>query len=183
MIWQWAAFILFTLFNIYISRRSLRDWHAHGFWRFFSWETITALILIHLPHWVENPLAWYQIISWVLLFGSIPFLIFGVSAMRRIGHSSHSRQGDDLYQFERTTSLITSGIFKYIRHPMYASLLLLAWGAFFKLPTLAGGILAVLSTIFLQLTALRDEAANLEYFGQPYQEYMQQTKRFIPFLF
>lgn len=183
MSWQSWIYLFFTIFNLYISRRTFSDRLSHGFWRFCAWQTIAALILMQIPHWFTNPFSWYQIISWLLLLASIPLLIFGVSAMRRLGHSSQTRQGDDLYQFERTTSLITDGIFKYIRHPMYASLLLLNWGAFFKLPTWIGFMLASLSALFLLHTARRDEAENLEFFGQPYQEYMQRSKRFIPFLF
>ena len=78
---------------------------------------------------------------------------------------------------------MTSGVFKYIRHPLYCSLLLLAWGAFFKDPSWAGGGLALAATAFLQATAKVEEAENIRYFGAAYRAYMQQTKMFIPFLF
>jgi protein-S-isoprenylcysteine O-methyltransferase Ste14 len=89
----------------------------------------------------------------------------------------------NLLAFEKTTQLVTSGIYAYIRHPLYSSLLLLAWGIFFKLPSLPGGLLALAATIFLVLTARADEAECIQFFGSVYQGYMHKTRRFIPFLF
>ncbi|MCB0639359.1 MAG: hypothetical protein KDC54_22190, partial [Lewinella sp.] len=74
------------------------------------------------------------------------------------------------------------GLFRYIRHPMYASLLLLSWGILLKHPTLDGLVVSIASTIFLYLTAIHDERECIAYFGAPYEAYMRRTRRFIPFL-
>jgi len=84
--------------------------------------------------------------------------------------------------FEKTTTLVTTGIYHYIRHPLYSSLLLLSWGAFFKSPTLLAGDLAAAASLCLYLTARADEVECLRFFGERYREYMKTTKRFIPFL-
>ena len=78
---------------------------------------------------------------------------------------------------------MTTGVFKYIRHPLYCSLLLLAWGAFFKDPSWFGGGLTLAASAFLLATAKVEEAENVHYFGEAYCTYMRRTKRFIPFLF
>ena len=71
-------------------------------------------------------------------------------------------------------------------HPMGwalgASLLALAWGAYFQDPSLSGTAIVLLATIALWLTATTDEKECLAYFGPAYAAYMQRTKRFIPFL-
>ena len=85
--------------------------------------------------------------------------------------------------FEKTTSLVTTGIYHYIRHPLYSSLLLLTWGVFFKSPAWLAGSLALVASFCLFLTALADENECIQYFGESYREYMRQTKRFIPFIF
>jgi protein-S-isoprenylcysteine O-methyltransferase Ste14 len=84
--------------------------------------------------------------------------------------------------FEETTTLVLRGAYKYIRHPLYASLLLLGWGTFFKGPSLLGGSLALVISSFLIATARAEEAENLGKFGSDYAHYMQSTKMFIPFL-
>jgi protein-S-isoprenylcysteine O-methyltransferase Ste14 len=85
--------------------------------------------------------------------------------------------------FEKTTQLVTSGTYKYIRHPLYSSLLLLAWGIFFKLPSLVGSGLVITATLFLIATAKADESECIQFFGAEYQAYIKHTKQFIPFLF
>jgi len=62
-------------------------------------------------------------------------------------------------------------------------LLLLAWGIFFKSPSLPGVLFAMVATTFLVATAQAEEQECIQFFGAEYQEYMQKTKRFIPFLF
>jgi len=66
---------------------------------------------------------------------------------------------------------------------MYSSLLLLAWGVFFKRPTVLTAMLAALATGGVTLMARRDEAECQRVFGESYQRYMERTKRFLPLLF
>jgi protein-S-isoprenylcysteine O-methyltransferase Ste14 len=181
--WNAIAFVLLSSILIYISRKSLHSPRSHGFYRFFAWEFILALFLFNIKFWFQDPLAWYQLIAWTLLFASLIPLAFGVNALKSRGKPSANREGDpSLFEFERTSQLVTSGVYKYIRHPLYSSLLLLTWGMFFKLPSLIGGALAVAATLFLLTTAKADEAECIQFFGAEYQIYMKHTKRFIPFL-
>ena len=83
---------------------------------------------------------------------------------------------------EATTHLVQSGIYRYIRHPLYASLLYLAWGIFFKSPSLLGGCLAAVASAFLYATARADESECMVKFGGEYAMYMKKTKMFIPFV-
>jgi protein-S-isoprenylcysteine O-methyltransferase Ste14 len=182
--WKLIAFSFITFLLIYISRASLRAPGSHGFYRFFAWEAILALCVINIDFWFRDPFAWYQLIAWVLLFAALLPLAFGVQALKARGKPVANREGDpSLLAFEKTTELVTSGVYKYIRHPLYSSLLLLAWGIFFKLPSLAGGGLVITATLFLIATAIADESECIKFFGMKYQDYMKQTKRFIPFLF
>ncbi len=85
--------------------------------------------------------------------------------------------------FENTTTLVIVGTYKYIRHPLYSSLLLLGWGIFFKNLSLLSSILVLVTSAFLIATAKVEETENLEKFGSDYAVYMKTTKMFIPFLF
>lgn len=182
--WKLIAFVIVTALLVYISRASLRQPNSHGFYRFFAWESILLLFLLVFDQWYIDPYSWHQLISWALLFACLVPLIFGVRALRRRGEATDERSGDpSLLAFEKTTALVTSGIYAYIRHPLYSSLLLLAWGIFFKAPSLPGGSLALVATTFLVATARADEQECIRFFGDEYQAYMQKTKRFIPFLF
>jgi len=85
--------------------------------------------------------------------------------------------------FEQTTVLVAEGAFRYVRHPMYGSLLLLAFGALLKSISWLGAGLAVLTTLCLVLTALAEEQENLARFGPSYAAYRARTRMFIPWLF
>lgn len=180
-------FILFALVSaclMYVSRASLRAPGSHGFPRFFAWETILVLFLWNLKSWVRNPLAWYQLISWFLLIACCVPLILGVRSLMVQGKPSEKRETEpQLLGFEKTTALVTTGIYRTIRHPLYSSLLFLAWGIFFKIPSLPGAALALLATAFLIATARADEAECIQFFGPGYEEYRKHTKMFVPFLF
>jgi protein-S-isoprenylcysteine O-methyltransferase Ste14 len=176
------AFAITSAFLVYISRRSLLLPRSHGFYRFFAWESILGLVLLNVSHWEEDPYSPHQLVSWLLLFFSVFLVIHGVRLLQVIGKPDEQRPHDELLTFEKTTKLVTVGAYRYIRHPLYASLLFLTLGAFLKDPSLPGMLLASTSSLFLILTAKSDESECLQHFGNAYEAYMQKTKMFIPFL-
>lgn len=181
---EWIIFALGSLLLLAISWKSLHNPRSHGFYRFFAWEAILALFLLNARFWFYKPFAWNQIIAWSLLFLCLVPLVFGIHSLRTRGKPAKQREGDStLLGFEKTTTLVTSGIYHYIRHPLYSSLFLLTWGIFFKVPSLLGMILAITATFFLIATAKADETECAQFFGTPYQEYMRHTKRFVPYIF
>lgn len=178
-----AVFLAATAWLAYVSRRSLLAPRTHGFTRFFAWETIVILFLLNVDSWFRDPFSWHQIISWCLLILSLALVLAGVHLLRRVGKPDKQRDGTSLVGIEKTTALVTVGVYRYIRHPLYSSLLCLAWGLFFKDPSWVGGLLAVVSTLFLATTARLEEVENLCFFGLAYEAYRKQTRMFIPFLF
>jgi protein-S-isoprenylcysteine O-methyltransferase Ste14 len=167
----------------WVSRASLRDFRVHGFYRFFAWEAILALFLLNVGYWFSQPFSLHQVIAWSLLIISLFLVIHGFQLLHMVSKSARERSDPALMDFERTTELVKVGAFRYIRHPLYSSLLFLAWGVFFKHPNWAGLFLAGIATFFLAMTARIEEAENLAYFGTAYETYMKQTRMFIPFLF
>ncbi|MFI5251671.1 MAG: methyltransferase family protein [Bacteroidota bacterium] len=153
---------------------SLRAGRYHGVYRFFSFESILILTLLCAPVWFVHPWAWNQLISWVILFGAIPLPLYGFNALRTAGKPEG--------QIENTTALVTAGIYRYIRHPLYASLVLLGAGIFFKEMTPATAACAVVNLWALVATAKTEEHEMLKKFGDEYARYMQRTKMFIPLI-
>lgn len=183
VVFKAIAFGVITLLLVYVSRGSFRSFRSHGFYRFFAWELITALVILNLDAWFAAPLAWHQLISWVLLLLSLFLVIQGVRLLRLIGKPDAERAAEGLMGIEKTTQLVTVGVYQYIRHPLYGSLVCLAWGAFFKSPSWIGSLLSLGASLFLILTAKVEEAENAQYFGVAYQAYLKHTKMFIPYLF
>lgn len=181
---QVLLFVLGSAALLYVSRGPLRHKGSHGFYRFFAWECILALVVLNLPVWDRNPLAPHQLVSWVLLIVSAWLPIHAVRLLKQLGRPTAARNDDAaLYGFEKTSTLVTNGAFRYIRHPMYAALICLAWGAFLKQFNGLNLLLVLAATALLFLTALRDEEECIAHFGDDYRTYMERTRRFIPFVF
>jgi protein-S-isoprenylcysteine O-methyltransferase Ste14 len=178
-----VSFLLGTLVLAYLSRASLAVPGSHGFYRFWAWLAILGLALLNVDIWFRDPFSWHQLISWPLLIISAILVIIGVRLLQQRGEPDAQRDDVPLVAFEKTTTLITTGTYGYIRHPLYSSLLFLAWGIFFKDPSWLGGLLALAATLSLVTTARVEESENLRFFGPAYREYMKQTKMFVPFLF
>lgn len=147
----------------------------HGFYRFFAFECLLGLTALRLPAWFDDPFSWHQLISWFILLISAALAAHSFFLLGRMGRPHES--------FENTTVLVRSGAYRWIRHPLYASLLWLGLGEFFKQPDLAGVLLFAGTGICLALTARVEERENLDRFGPAYEDYCRSTRRFIPFLY
>ncbi|MCX6150729.1 MAG: isoprenylcysteine carboxylmethyltransferase family protein [Ignavibacteriales bacterium] len=177
------VFIISSIGILFLSWKSLRNRKSHGFYRFFAFELILLNILKNIDWWFVNPFSILQIISWLLLFTSIYFVVTGFYLLKKIGKPKGKIENSANFGFENTSNLVTTGIYNYIRHPLYASLLLLSWGTFLKNITEVGAIILILISIFLTLTAEFEEKENKTSFGDEYLNYMKKTKMFIPFIF
>ncbi len=166
----------------YVSRSVLLNTNAHGFYRFFAWEFILAVVVINLDQWFVDPFSWRQLSSWTCLIIGIFMVIQGLLGLRQLGKPSQRRGDDTLLALEKTTQLVTGGIYRWIRHPMYSSLLFLVWGACLKQLTWQSLALTAAATVFLTATACVEERENAAFFGSGYTAYQKQTRMFIPYI-
>lgn len=176
-------FILISVFLVVVSWRHLHNTKCHGFYRFFVFEGTLAVVLLNIPFWFNNPMSPLQLLSWVFLFFSILVLVWGFNSLTKIGGSRGRIEGSDNFAFENTKALVTKGLYQYIRHPMYSSLLLLAWGALLKHLTIHGILATLITSAFLVAAAKTEERENSAFFGSGYEDYIKKTKMFIPHFF
>lgn len=176
-------FLMGTIGLLWVSRLALRDVQHHGFYRFFAWETILILFLMNLDKWFVDPFSLRQIFSWFFLIVSLVMILQGVRTLHQSGNVNPAREDPALIGIEKTTELVTGGIYGRIRHPFYSSLLFLSWGILLKDVNWVGILLAAGITLLLFVTAMKEESENLQYFGEKYRDYMQNTRMFIPYLF
>lgn len=82
---------------------------------------------------------------------------------------------------KKEQALVTDGVFRYIRHPMYAAHMLWSIGQALLIPNFIAGFSAVLAFIPLYLCRVpKEEAMMVEHFGDAYADYMKETGRIIP---
>ncbi|BHH82291.1 methyltransferase family protein [Desulforhopalus sp. 52FAK] len=177
-----ALFVIFTIFFISFSRRALSNSKAHGFYRFFVFEGILLLVLLNYPYWFMEPFSPVHLLSWCLLLISIVFIVNSLMMLKQSGGHAEREDMPENLSFENTVNVVDEGLYHFIRHPMYSSLLFLAWGAFFKHITLINVILVLTVTGLLIAVAKVEERENISFFGTTYTEYMQRTKMFIPLI-
>lgn len=79
--------------------------------------------------------------------------------------------------------LVTHGVYKYIRHPLYTfgSSLFISFGMMADNWFIA--LLGILAFIGMAIRTPKEEANLIEKFGDEYRQYMQRTGRFLPKLF
>jgi len=166
----------------FFSFRSIIRPHTHGFARFFGWEIMIWIYLSVKTFWFVKIFSFHQIVSWILLAISVFFALKGFVNLLLKGKPSKERSEKHLFNFEKTTELVETGIYKYIRHPLYASLIYMRWGMTLKNPTFMLIILTITATWLFYITAKKDEKECVEYFGEKYSKYMNHSKMFIPYV-
>ncbi len=163
--------VLIVLFSWFVS---IREKRYHGIPRFFAFEGLLLLGLLQWPLWFRDPFSPLHLVSWFLLAACLYYVIAAMLLYFR--HASPD------VNFENSTRLVTTGLYQYIRHPMYASLLLLGWGMFLKDINLITGSLICLITISLYFTCKVEEKEMIKRFGRDYAQYMKRTKKWIPWI-
>jgi len=84
-------------------------------------------------------------------------------------------------EIKENALLITTGAYRYIRHPMYFSVLVMILGVVISKPTLLSLFIYALLVITLFLKAQKEEMLWMEQSSE-YKNYRQRTKRIIPFV-
>lgn len=175
-----GLFIICTLFFVRFSWRALGNPGSHGFYRFFVFEGLLLLVLLNHSYWFQDPFSPLHLFSWFLLGGSIFFVIYSFVMLKMRGGHGGREDMPENHSFENTVRIVEEGLYRYVRHPMYASLLFLGWGAFLKHITPLNIILVLLVSAFLIAVAKVEERENVRFFGATYLAYMQRTRMFIP---
>ncbi len=78
--------------------------------------------------------------------------------------------------------LVTTGVYRFIRHPQYTGLLLLSLGMLIEWATLPMLIMFPIMVFMYTRLAKREEKDMIKEFGISYTQYMGRTKMFIPFI-
>ncbi len=144
-----------------------------------NWASL-VIIGIQIAGWnvfsISNSYAFLaQMIGFVLLITG-----FSVSISARNALGANWIHGFE-YQIKQKQTLTTTGIYKYIRHPIYIGLFFVLIGAELVAQSLL--FLSFLVMIFpFYIQAKREEKLLINYFGDAYKKYKSRTKMFIPFV-
>ncbi len=143
-----------------------------------GYVTLSFLLLICAPleaiYWPSEVSTLQQVIGIVLGLGG---LILGVLSFKGLGRNFRVFGAP-----RRSGTLITTGVYTYIRHPMYSGVIMglggyaLYFGSVISIPLWAGVL------IFYVAKAVKEERLLAAKFPE-YGDYISRTRRFIPFVY
>lgn len=84
---------------------------------------------------------------------------------------------------ERSTELIESGPFRYVRNPTYSGLFLLVFGVWLIWPTPLVALVGLLFAVLLEVQVRSEERFLLDRHGEHYAAYQTRTKRYVPWVY
>jgi protein-S-isoprenylcysteine O-methyltransferase Ste14 len=135
-----------------------------------------AIILIFILHF-SFPAAEVTGMSWKLA-GMLPVLL-GV-VLNPSADSSLRRHGTTVKPFRESSALVTEGVFRLSRHPMYLGFIIILGGISVLLGSLTPFLLVIAFAVFLGLVFIREEERMLEeqYRGR-WREYRDSVRKWI----
>lgn len=132
--------------------------------------------------WIATPVfvfADYALHLIPLLMGTL-CLVLGLWLF----HRSHTDLGTNwsiTLEVRKQHQLITHGVYRLVRHPMYLALFIYSAGQALVVPNwLVGPSYGVAMVLLFALRVGPEERMLLEAFGKDYQAYMATTKRLVP---
>jgi protein-S-isoprenylcysteine O-methyltransferase Ste14 len=139
----------------------------------YFYIAIVLIIVLHVllpgPQIISSP--------WRYL-GVIP-LVLG-SAFSVLADQAFKRFGTTVKPFEESTCLVTDGVFRLSRNPMYLGFVLLLAGIVMLLGSATPWIVVVIFPFLMEIRFIRaEEVILLARFGDTWLEYKQRVRRWI----
>jgi protein-S-isoprenylcysteine O-methyltransferase Ste14 len=171
---KWIIFAVLSTVIVLMFRKELFAFRRHGPYMFVAAEGLLVLFILNGGAMFESVFTVRQVLSWVLMIVSAAFALLGFYGLKTYGRA--------VQNWENTTRLVQEGVFKHIRHPLYASLMLLAMGMLLKDVSLWAASACIVALCFLVAASRVEEGENAAKFGEEYERYALKTKRYLPFI-
>jgi protein-S-isoprenylcysteine O-methyltransferase Ste14 len=102
-------------------------------------------------------------------------------------HRSHADLGTNwsiALDIRAKHSLVTNGVYRHVRHPMYSAFWLNALAQLLLLPNYVAGPAGLIGIAVLYFSRVaREERMMIETFGEEYRAYMRRSARIIPWVY
>lgn len=134
---------------------------------------LAAMLVLHaqvpIMRLLQPPYSW---------LGLVPILV-GL-AISGTAARAFRRAGTPVVPFEQSTTLVTGGLYRYTRNPMYLGLVITLLGVWIVLGTLSPSFALVAFVLIIELWFIRGEERFLdEIFGEQYRSYKLRVRRWL----
>jgi len=137
---------------------------------------LASLILMAL---LQLFLPLYQFIQPPLAYAGIIIVFLGI-ALSAISAGMFVKADTGLLPFEEATVLVTGGIFRFTRNPMYLGMFLMMFGAAFLMGSIGALIPLLIFVLIIRYNFVAGEERFMEAaFGQQYLDYKSKVRRWI----
>jgi len=135
-----------------------------------------AIVVILIIHFIL-PLSHIAGMPW-RLFGLVPLVLGGI--LNLAADSSFKRNNTTVKPFRKSSVLVTGGVFRISRHPMYLGFVLILWGIALLLGSLSPYLIVIAFSVFLELMYIREEERMLEQqFQDEWRQYRRKVRRWL----
>lgn len=110
-------------------------------------------------------------------------MVFSGIIIRFIAIWTLGKNFSGLLRIREGHTLVTNGIYRWVRHPAYLGAILLFVGIPIAVSSLLGFLAMLLLVIYLLYRIKLEERMLTLRFGDEYREYMARSKRLIPFVY
>jgi protein-S-isoprenylcysteine O-methyltransferase Ste14 len=84
---------------------------------------------------------------------------------------------------EGKPELVQTGMYHYVRHPLYFATIILILGLFLLIPTQKMGLVLLISYVYILVGYRLEERKLVAVFGTTYTSYQKRVKALIPFIY
>ncbi|HWQ45189.1 MAG TPA: isoprenylcysteine carboxylmethyltransferase family protein [Methanosarcina barkeri] len=145
----------------------------------FSMFAIGWLFGFTLP---EGILWGHTLVQYIGFWGMYIGILISLTGVAMVISGWNRIHKDYWSKEEGQGKLVTSGIYKYIRHPQYTGFFMITMGMMLEWATLPLIILYSLLLVLYYKLAKKEEIDIEKEFGNEYIEYEKKTKMFIPYI-
>jgi protein-S-isoprenylcysteine O-methyltransferase Ste14 len=140
---------------------------------------LSSLVLGFLLEWLW-PLGWFEGLAALARFGLGGLLAIAGVALMASAMGLFKKAGTAIPPWEPTTALVTTGVYRFSRNPIYLSVVLIYVGLALLFASGWALLLLAPTLIILQVAVIRREEAYLERrFGDAYRQYRTRVRRWI----
>jgi protein-S-isoprenylcysteine O-methyltransferase Ste14 len=187
--WLASAVLIWGVIHSYLASLGAKDWVRRTLgetgMRFYRlayniFSVISFLPILWLMVALPNREIYRIPAPWVYLSlaGQVAAVVVLVIGVLQTGALSFVGLKQLFEEYERPSRLVTEGLYRWVRHPLYTAGLLFLW----LTPVMSQNSLIVFlaATVYLIVGALFEERKLEREFGQAYTDYKAATPMFIP---
>ena len=135
-----------------------------------------SIVMMALLHFLI-PFSIYAVYPWNLI-GVVPLAV-GI-VLNLIADTTFKREQTTVKPFEKSSKLITTGVFRISRHPMYLGMILILFEIAILLGSLTPLIVSIIFCILMEYVFVRKEEKMLEkQFGSSWYAYKDSVRKWV----